>query len=185
MKRTMVLLTAGLCLVCFQGEQASARKYKKVDSKGIANMVFASKPIPKNKERTVKIKKKFTPQDKIYARAYFPRAIGRFKRGEELNIRIWLDGKVIWRGGYSGRSLPNPGWKQMQIWIRNTKDDAFRGKMGRALDRATSGTHRVTITLVRDKFLKYKYVKTRRGVKKKPIYKPVVISKGTFKYVVK
>lgn len=185
MKRAMMMMCAGLCLTHSHGEGALARKYKKVDSKGIANMVFASKPIPKGKERTVEIKKKFTPKDKIYARAYFPKAIGRFRRGEELNIRIWLDGKVIWRGAYSGRTLPKRRWKQMQIWIRNTKGDDFSGGMRKALDRATSGKHRVMITLVREKFIKYKYVKTRRGVKKKPVYKPVVISKGTFEYVVK
>lgn len=184
MKRIYFLPIAILSLLCVRTEDASAKKFKKVDSKGIANMIFASRGIKKGKEKRVKLKKKFTSKDKIFARAYFPRKIGRFRRGEKCHVHIWLDGKVVWRGTYSGRSLPNASWDQIQLYIRNTKDDDFKGKMSRALQRASTGKHKVKIVIMRDKFIKYKYVKKGKRVTKRPVYKPVYLSKGTFSYVV-
>jgi len=185
MKRKQLLFAAALCALCIISEDAWAKKFKKVDSKGIANMIFASRGIGKGKEKSVTLKDSFTSGDKIYARAYFPRKVGRFKRGESCHVHIWVDGKVVWRGSYSGKSLPNASWDQIQLYIHNTGDDDFKGGMSRALKGLSSGKHKVMVTVVRDKFMKYKYVKAGKGVTKKPIYKPVYLSKGTFTYVAK
>ncbi len=158
---------------------------KVIDSKGIANMIFASKGISKGREDSAQLKTSFTSRDKIFARCYFPRAIGRFSRGEKLHLHLYLDGKVIWRGTYSGRTLPNAKWDQIQLYIRNTGDDDFNGRMSRALDRASSGSHKVMFVLLRDKFMKYKKVVKGNRVTKERVYKPVYLSKGIFNYVVK
>lgn len=183
MKHFHFLFFAGFIIVSMTAADVTARSYKKVDSQGIANMIFASAPIGKGKEGRVRLKTRFTSRDKIYARSYFPRAIGRFSRGEKCHVHLWLDGKVVWRGVYSGRTLPNSSWDQIQLYIKKTGDDDFKGGMSRALGRASSGSHQVQIVILRDKLMKYKYIKKGNRVTKEPVYKPVYLSKGKFTYI--
>ncbi len=155
---------------------------RKIDSKGIGNMIFASTSISKGQESRVQLKTNFTPSDKIYARGYFPGPVGAFSRGEQMHVHLYVDGKVAWRGTYG--TPPNASWDQMSLYMRRTGDDDFKGGMSRALDTVTSGSHEVMVMFVRDKFLKYKEVIKGNSVTKEPVYAPVNLSKGKFTFVV-
>ena len=171
-----------VCVAVAAGGMLFGKSLKKVDNKGIANIVFASSAIEKGKESSAQLKTSFTSGDKIFARCYFPKAVGNFKNGETCHIHLWVDGKVIWNGEYTGRALPEPSWDQIQVYIRNTGDDDFRGAISNALDTVSSGSHEVQVVVLRDKFMKYKKVIKGNSVTKEPVYQPVYLSKGTFTY---
>jgi len=185
MKRSYFLFITGICILTLAGADLFAKSYKKVDSAKTANMIFASSAIGKGKESSVTLKDSFTSSESIYARCYFPKAIGRFDKGEKCHLHLWVDGKVIWRGVYSGRTLPDASWDQIQIYIRNTGENDFNGAISNALDTVSSGSHEVQFIILRDKFMKYKYIKDGKSVTKEPVYKPVYLSKGKFNYEVK
>lgn len=184
MKRGHVILVIGITMVSIATAGLVAQSTKKIDSEGIANMIFASAAIGKGQEGSAALKDSFTSGDAIYARCYFPGAIGAFSRGEKCHLHLWIDGKVAWRGVYSGASLPDRTWDQIQIYIRNTGEDDFRGAISNALDGLAAGDHEVQFVIVRDKFLKYKVVKKGAQVTQEPVYQPVNLSKGKFTYTV-
>lgn len=182
MKRSVFLFIVLLSVFSIAASAIFAGSLKKIDTKGIANIVFSSSAIEKGKENPAAMKTVFTSGDKIFARCYFPRAVGSFKNGETCHVHLWVDGKVIWHGEYSGRALPEPSWDQIQIYVRNTGDDDFRGAISNALDTVSPGSHEVQVVVLRDKFMKYKKVIKGSSVTKEPVYQPVYLSKGTFNY---
>lgn len=179
---TLSLLAIGALIMMSHAEVDARQGFKTINDKGQANFIFASQAIGKGKEHTVTLKTGFTPTDKIYARGYFPGAVGSFNDGEKMHVHMWADGKRI--GNWTYGSPPNARWDQMSLYLRNTGDDDFNGGMSRALDRLGSGSHTVKFYFVRDKFLKYKLVKKGNSVRKEPVYKPVYLTAGEFTYVV-
>lgn len=162
-----------------------AQSTKEVDAQGVANIIFASSAIGKGQEKSAVLKDKFNSEDKIFARCYFPGPIGNFKKGEEAHIHLWLNGKVVWTGTYSGKGLPEPSWDQIQVYIRNTGDDDFRGAISNALATAPSGENKVQILILRDKYVRNKLVKKGNSVIEEPVFQPINLSKGSFTYTVK
>ena len=70
---------------------AQSSKFMTLNKDGTGNIVFSKTLIKKNEESKNTLVTKFTSGDSIYARAYFPKAIGAFTGEEEGFIDMWVD----------------------------------------------------------------------------------------------
>lgn len=141
-------------------------------------MIFSNQQIKQGMEKRAPLKSEFTSSETIWARAFFPGRLGALRKGESLNLDIWIDGKFVRR---TMVAKPDPAWSQMQIYVRNTGNDDFNRTVFESLD---PGTHQVKISVVHDKFMKKKQV-LREGRKVwEDVFAPAYLSEGTFTYVV-
>ncbi len=159
-----------------------ANAYKKINNQGEANIIFASTAIEKGQEAKAKLKDTFTSDEKIFGRAYFPKAIGKFSNGEEMYQNLWIDGKFAVKGPLVDMDST---WDQMQIWLYKTGEDDFK-MMVQALNNLPKGKHEVAIYLMRTKFTGTKWVINDNGEsEKKNQYSAVNLSAGKFTFIKK
>jgi hypothetical protein len=162
---------------------SQAKKFRKVDKSGEANIIFSSQQIQLNKESSVKLKTSFNYGEPIYSRVYFPGPIGKLREDEKLFADIWIDDKHAGRLTYK---TVDPTWDTIQIFINNTGDDEFDASYFSGL---SSGSHKVSIYVAKENFMKSKKVAEIKEdsieIKNKKVFTAKYLSKGTFTLVVK
>ncbi len=175
-------IVIGFLMILLLSSVVCANAYKKINEQGEANIIFASTPIELHQEAKAKLKDTFTSNEKIFGRAYFPKAIGKFSNGEEMYENLWIDGKFMVKGPLVDM---DPTWDQMQVWLYNTGEDDFK-MMTQALDNLSKGKHEVAIYLMRTKYTGTKKVLNDQGVwENKKQYSAVNLSAGKFTFIVK
>ena len=170
-KKYFVLFFSLLVTIVFLSE-------KNLLSGNPGKIIFSNKQIKQGLENKVPLKTEFISSEVIWARAFFPKRLGNLKRGESLNIDIWVDGRFARRVKIA---KPNPKWTQMQIYVHNTGDDDINSTV---YDRISSGKHEVSIHVVYAKFMMKKKVVRSGRVYYEDVFKPVYLSKGKINYIV-
>ena len=150
----------------------------KKQPEGYGNCIFSTKEIGKGKESKVTIKSSFKSPDKVYARCYFPGKVGKLRQGKNFWHESWVDRKLKRRTFF--KQPPNPGWKQIQIWV---SEDEYKKDI-RGLGR---GKHEIIIWVMKNTYKgkRAEAVKDASGKikgKMKEVWVPVRLSKGKFTY---
>lgn len=175
-----VLLSLAVVLL-LSGVALCAEPYLKLTN-GMGNMIFSDKRIGLHKEKEAKLAATFRQGDTIFGRVYFPRAFGRLQHGEAAYLTMYVNDR------FAGRiklGAIEPRWETMQIEVCNTNTSA---DFTRQLNELSSGTYKVVLNVMREGYMKDKYVgKSVDGgvqVSKQQVYKPVYLSKGGFSFIV-
>ena len=136
-------------------------KFRVVNEKGIANMVFATIPIEKGKEGSISLQSSFKSNESIYARCYFAKPFGQYKVRTDAKyvVDVYLDGKFVER---KTQGHPEPTWQQVQVYVLNTGDDDFRN-LETAILNAENGSHKLKLSIGVERYLKTKEVVNSDG----------------------
>ncbi|MFH2141333.1 MAG: hypothetical protein ABIJ97_02840 [Bacteroidota bacterium] len=159
-------------------------QFRKINDKGIANMVFANKTIEKGQESNTSLKNSFAENEAIYARCYFPKPFGEYKAtsDEKYYIDLYLDGGFVER---LNQSYPDATWQQISLYIINTGDDDFKN-LENALINAGSGEHKLKVSVGIERYMKTKEVIQDDGsIKKEKVYNMLYLSDGEITITVK
>jgi|GEM_PF-3378015 len=109
-------------------------------------IVFAKTPITKGSYARTETRDRFSPSDKVYARAFFREKLGELRDGESGFIDLTIDGRFIKRIIFTNSDIAR--WSgEAQIFIHNTGQDDFEGKPMAKLD---SSEHEILVTVGRD-----------------------------------
>ncbi|GAB4298291.1 MAG: hypothetical protein Kow0068_22220 [Marinilabiliales bacterium] len=182
MKKIFLITICVLLLSSFVDAQIT--KYRKINEKGIANMVFSNKAIPKGQESSVTLKNSFSSGEAIYARCYFPKPFGQYNvsSNEDFFIDLYLDGKFVER---KKMLHPDADWDQISLYVLNTGDDDFKN-LEIALNNAGSGTHTLQVSVGFEKYNTTKKVVNSDGtIENKDVFNAVYISDGKIEINVK
>lgn len=169
-----------ICTIIYAAVDAAAqvKKFRKVDAKGEANIIFSSQQIKLNQESSVKLKTDFIYGEPVYSRVYFPRPVGKLVKGERVLADMWIDGKFAGRVSYSEM---DPSWDTMQLLISNTGSDDFNSSY---LSGLSSGSHKIDIYVSREVYMKdknvAKLVNENIEVNREKVYTLKYLSKGSF-----
>ena len=164
---------------------AQSSKFMSLNKDGTGNIVFSTTVIKKNEEGSSTLATKFSSGDSIYARAYFPKAIGAFTGEEEGFIDLWVDGKHEKRLNFSNKDVAADK-DQMLIYVYNTKDykPDFKSEVW---DGISAGEHRVKLVVGRTKFLRKGATAEFQGdkivVKRDDPHAPVYLSDSNFTFI--
>lgn len=121
-------------------------KYKKFHEEEYSNTIFSNEQIEVGKEDKTLIADIFTKPDKVYARSYFPKPVGKIS-GKDFYHELWIDKKLIKTTYFS--NPPDPNWDQIQIWI---SEDEYKDELA-ALE---SGSHEVIIWVLKNVYVRVK-----------------------------
>lgn len=159
---------------------------KKLNSNGTGNIVFSTSKIVKGDEAKIKMKTKFSADEVIWARAYFPKSFGKLEGDEaEAFMDIWIDGKHVKRSTFPADSF-KPETDQTLIYVHNTGNDDFKDDVWSDL---SAGEHKVKIVLGKTQFLKAGVSLELQGekivAKDDDSYIAVYLSESDFTYVQK
>ena len=130
-------------------------------------MIFASSPIPLRHEQAVTLQTEFSVPDPVYARAYFPVALGALVAGE-LWHELWINGELVKR--YFYETLPEADWTQVQIWLSS---EVYQAEFA----ALTAGQHQVEIRL-------YKLGPVDQAAGDGAVRPAIAVSRGEFSYLV-
>jgi len=179
MKTTIIIIIFALTGMMLTAQTS----YKKIDSDGIANIVFASKAISKGAEASAGLKTEFKPGEAIYARCYFPQAFGKYnaRTDEEFVVDVWINGRFAERKVWQH---PEKDWDQIQMYVANTGDDHFK-ELSSKLEFLDDGENTIMITVGLERYMHTKDVIQDDGsIRKEKVFKLQIISKGKFVIVV-
>ena len=173
---------AALLLVSVDYAYSQAKKFRKIDKNGEANIIFSSEQIKLNQEGSVTLKTEFRYGEAIYSRVYFPGPVGKLGKDEKLFADIWIDDQFAARLSYA---TIDPTWDTIQIFINGTGEDEYDGSYFSGL---SSGSHKITIFVAKENFMKNKKVAEVKGekieVKNEKVFSAKYLSRGTFTLIV-
>ena len=179
LKKFSVSILSLVCLALLaQSAVAAASQYRKIDAKGMANMIFSTSAIGLGQEDQAELKETFEQGDPIYGRVYFPKPFGALRPGEKVHYDLWIDDQFVAR---TLLGTINPAWDTIQLYLIGTGNDNFDSSYFESLP---TGEHKFRLYLVRDKFLKTKKT-LQDGVRvQEDVYVPVYLSEGKINYVI-
>ncbi|MBN1802981.1 MAG: hypothetical protein JW891_15840 [Candidatus Lokiarchaeota archaeon] len=153
--------------------------YKKIHEENYCNTIFSTEPIELGKEKSSVIKDRFKKPEKIYARCYFPGAVGKVG-DKKFRHELWIDGKLAKMIFF--KNPPEPDWDTIQVWV---SEDEYKSE----ISELSSGEHEVLLWVIKEEFGGTEVVSEKDSSgnivqKEKEIWIPKRLSKGKIIYEV-
>lgn len=172
MKRHLFVLVTAIFLAVFPisaksdelSTKAELNPKKNCAPDGTCNCVFSPSPIPRGQEETVMIRNDFLKPQPVYARCYFIEPVGKIEP-ENFRHELWIDGMMSRKTLFE--EPPDQKWDQISVWI--TSEDYTD-----VINALEPGEHTIELRVY----------KKEEGKEKKDAKRDVLLSWGSFLYVV-